>query len=270
MRRLGSTPFAFPEFTGATRRLVLVNLAAYFLLLLVQFAFRSGAAELARHLVFTPSDFLTGWIWQPLTYSFIHFGILGTLFELLSIWFLAAILEAGHGASWVNGLYAASVLGTALAALAIYVVSGTLGATVAEVPLYGCMGGIFGLLVALGVLYGDMEFLMFFVVGIKAKYMAIIYALIAVAMLFGAEKMYAFAQLGGALAGLLYIRLLPKRGVSFFLSEGMYGMRNRYYHWKRRRAARKFEVYMRKQGRTVHFDGQGHLIDEEDDKKRWN
>jgi hypothetical protein len=59
--------------------------------------------------------------------------------------------------------------------------------------------------------------------------------------------------------------------VSFFLSEGMYGMRNRYYRWKRRRAARKFEVYMRKQGRTVRFDGQGNLIDEEqDDKKRWN
>jgi hypothetical protein len=55
------------------------------------------------------------------------------------------------------------------------------------------------------------------------------------------------------------------------LSEGWYGLRNRYYRWKRRRAARKFEVYMRSQGRTVKFDGQGRLIDEDpDDKKRWN
>jgi hypothetical protein len=38
-----------------------------------------------------------------------------------------------------------------------------------------------------------------------------------------------------------------------------------------RRAARKFEVYMRKQGRTVHFDGRGKQIDDDrDDKKRWN
>ncbi len=271
MRRLGSTPFAFPDFTGSTRRLVLVNLAAYFLLLLLQFALPSTANQAANVLAFRPSDFLGGWIWQPLTYSFIHFGILGTLFELLSLWFLGAILEAGHGAGWVDGLYAVSVLGTALAALAIYVVGGTLGMSVPEVALYGCMGGIFGELVAIGVLYGDMQFLMFFVVGIKAKYLAIIYALIAVAMLFGAQKMYAFAQLGGALAGLLYIRLLPKRGVSFFLSESLYGMRNRYYRWKRRRAARRFEVYMRKQGRTVRFDGQGRIIDEDqDDKKRWN
>ena len=40
---------------------------------------------------------------------------------------------------------------------------------------------------------------------------------------------------------------------------------------KRRRAARKFEVYMRRQGRTIHLDGYGRPIDDDpDDKKRWN
>ena len=82
-------------------------------------------------------------------------------------------------------------------------------------------------------------------------------------MLFGQERMYAFAQLGGALAGLAFVRMAPRRGISFLLSESLYGMRNRYYRWKRRRAARKFEVYMRKQGRTVKFDGQGRRIDED-------
>jgi hypothetical protein len=90
-------------------------------------------------------------------------------------------------------------------------------------------------------------------------------------MLFGQQRMYAFAQLGGALAGLLFIRFAPRRGVSFAFSEQWYGLRNRYFRWKRRRAARKFEVYMRSQGRTVRFDGQGRQIDEDaDDKKRWN
>ena len=77
--------------------------------------------------------------------------------------------------------------------------------------------------------------------------------------------------LGGALGGLLYIRVAPRRGFNFMLSESWYGFRNRYYRWKRRRAARKFEVYMRSQGRTVRFDGNGRQIDEDqDDKKRWN
>ncbi len=135
----------------------------------------------------------------------------------------------------------------------------------------GCFGGIFGLLAAIGSLYGDTEFLLFFAIGIKARYMVAIYALISIAMLFGQQRMYAFAQLGGALAGWFYVRMAPRRGISFTLSERWYGLRNSYYRWKRRRAARKFEVYMKSQGRTVRFDGSGRRIDDDpDDKKRWN
>ena len=233
----------------------------------------SNAARVAGSLVFDPKSFMQGQLWQPFTYSFVHIGIVGTLFELLSLWFLAGFLEAFHDSNWVTSLYAVSVLGTAAAALVLYLISGTLAPSLLTNvnPLYGCFGGIFGLLVAIGVLYGDTQFLLFFVIGIKARYMVIIYALIAIAMLFGQERMYAFAQLGGALAGWAFVRIAPRRGMSFMLSESWYGLRNRYYRWKRRRAARKFEVYMRSQGRTVKFDGQGRLIDEDpDDKKRWN
>jgi membrane associated rhomboid family serine protease len=271
MPRLGASPFSFPDFRGATRTLVLVNLAAFFGLLLLQLLASQSSGTVVNLFSFQPPLFLHGAIWQPITYSFIHLGIVGTLFELLSLWFLAGFLEQMHASSWVNGLYAASVLGTAAAAMAIYAVSGTLGFALLEIPLYGCFGGIFGMLVAIGVLYGDMEFLLFFTIGIKARYMAALYGLISIAMLFGQQRMYAFAQLGGALAGLLFIRLAPRRGVNFAFSEQWYGLRNRYYRWKRRRAARKFEVYMRSQGRTVRFDGQGRQIDEDpDDKKRWN
>ncbi len=272
MPRFGSIPLAFPEFKGATRRLVLINLATYFVLLVANAA-SSSMAGVAGSLVLDPSAFMHGALWQPLTYSFVHIGIVGTLFELMSLYFMAGFLEAYHDAAWVTSLYAFSVLGTAAAALVLYVVAGTLAPSLLlnVSPLYGCFGGIFGLLVAIGVLYGDTQFLMFFVIGIKARYMVIIYALVAVAMLFGQERMYAFAQLGGALAGLAFVRMAPRRGMSFMVSESWYGLRNRYYRWKRRRAARKFEVYMRSQGRTVKFDGQGNRIDEDaEDKKRWN
>ena len=270
MRRLGSSPFAFPSFSGATRQLILINLGTYFGLAVLGMVSSGNAAAVAGLFSFEPAAFLHGYMWQPLTYSFLHFGIMATLFELLSLWFLAGFLEGYHKANWVLGLYAVSVLGTAVAALMIYALSGPLRIALPPIPLYGCFGGIFGLLAAIGTLYADVEFLMFFVIGIKAKYLAVIYALIAVAMLFGQERMYAFAQLGGALAGVLFVRKAPRQGVSFMLSESLYGLRNRYYRWKRRRAARKFEVYMRSQGRTVKFDGQGRVIHEDDDKKRWN
>jgi len=274
MPRFGSSPLAFPDFRGATRRLILANLATYFALLLVGLAWSSGLISVINALCFDPSSFIHGAIWQPFTYSFIHLGILNTLLELLSLWFLAGFLEGFHDANWVTWLYAISVLGAALSALALHAITSAMGSSLLgpSVPLTGCLGGIFGMLVAIGVLYGDTQFLLFpLPIGIKARYLVIVYALVAFAMLFGQSRMLAFSQLGGGVAGLLFVRMAPRRGLGFAVSESWYGVRNRFYRWKRRRAARKFEVYMRSQGRTVHFDGQGRLIDDDsEDKKRWN
>jgi membrane associated rhomboid family serine protease len=272
MSRSTASTLSFLPFRGTTRRLILANLLAYFVLLLVGFMSPEGASRVALLLAFSPSAFVHGDLWQPFTYSLIHFGIWGTLLELLSLWFLSGFLESFHKPGWVLGLYVSAVFGTAIAALAIYAASGIFGPSPHEIALNGCFGGVFGLLVAIGYLYGDIEFTLFpLPIQIKAKYLAIIYGLVAIAMLFGQMWIYAFAQLGGALAGLIFIRFAPRHGVTFAFSERLYGLRNRFYRWKRRRAARKFEVYMRSQGRTVRFDGNGNQIDEDpDDKKRWN
>lgn len=266
--------FAFPEFSGATRKLILWNVAAYFVLLLAGTLRLPGSGLLVGLLGLTPPYVLHGMLWQPLTYSFVHLSLLATALELLSLWFIAGFLESFHPGNWVMGLYAASVIGAGLTAVAIYGVELMLGTGGDLSILTGCMGGIFGLITAIGILYGEMEFQLFFVLGIKAKYLAILYGLIALAETFGSQRIYAFAQLGGALAAFLYLKLAPRRGLFFNLSEVWYGLRNRYYRWKRRRAASRFEVYMRKQGRTVRFDSQGRLIDEEreplDDRSRWN
>ncbi|MGA9042389.1 MAG: DUF1751 domain-containing protein, partial [Terriglobales bacterium] len=61
--------------------------------------------------------------------------------------------------------------------------------------------------------------------------------------------------------------------------EQYFGLRNAFYRAKRRRAARKFEVYMGKQGRKVTFDKDGRYLDpdatknpgarRDDSDKRW-
>lgn len=271
MARIGATPLSFPGFRGATRLLVLANLIAFFLLAILEVMSRDVYGWILEHAIMSPALFLHGFIWQPLTYSFVQLGITGTLFALLSLWFLCGFLENFHARDWVLTLYAVSVVSTALAAVVIYF-GRVLGYSLPQVPLYGSFGGIFGMIVAIGILYGDMEFMLFpLPISIKARYMAIIYGLVALAMMFGSMRMYAFAQLGGALGGYLFIRTAPGRGIGFAVSERFYGMRNNYYRWKRRQAAKKFEVYMKSQGRTVKFDGNGRQIDEDhDDKKRWN
>ena len=55
------------------------------------------------------------------------------------------------------------------------------------------------------------------------------------------------AHMGGLLFGYIWLKFVPRRGLGYAASERAFGLRNSYYRWKRKRAARKFEVYMRKQ-----------------------
>jgi hypothetical protein len=45
------------------------------------------------------------------------------------------------------------------------------------------------------------------------------------------------------------------------VSELWFGLRNSYYRAKRRRAAKKFVVYMKKQGKDVSLDAEGRYVD---------
>jgi membrane associated rhomboid family serine protease len=259
----------FGDFRGFTRDLVLWNLGAYFLLVLLHLASMQGYGMVFGFLALTPALFLHGFIWQIVTYPFIHQGILNTAFELLSLWFLGSFLEANHGTRWLVEMFAVSVVGAGISGILL---AEALGATM--IPLIGCWGGIFGLLIAFGVLYAEMEFMMFpLPMMIKAKYLVAVYMLITIAFLFSGEKVIAFSQLGGALFGYLYIKFAPRRGFSAAGRAQYFDWRNQYYRWKRKRAAKKFQVYMKKQNRDVHFDDDGKYIDPDkngNDRSKWN
>jgi hypothetical protein len=132
---------------------------------------------------------------------------------------------------------------------------------------------IFGLLIAIYVLLGEQEFRLMFVLRIKAKYMVAIYILIDTArLLLHAAPFDALLHLSGAMCGFLFLRYVPRRGLSYGVTERYFAMRNEYYRAKRRKAAKKFEVYMRDQNRDVHFDKNGRYVDPDDkdpQDKRW-
>ncbi len=264
--RFGSTMLSFPPFGGVTKKLVLANLAVYALWLFSQFSM--PLRLVFGYLALTPALVVHGEIWQLVTYGFVHTGILEVLFNMLSLWFIASYLEAEKGPKWLTEIYFLSIIGggliaTALSFTGIFHLSPLQSVTSAQ-------AGIFGLLSAFAVLFGEQQFLMFFLIQIKAKYLVIIYILIAVASLIsGSSPLTYVTFLAGALLGFLYCKAAPRRGFAGAASEQYFGARNNYYRWKRRNAARKFEVYMGKQGREVKFDKDGKYIDP-DDKSRWN
>ena len=139
-----------------------------------------------------------------------------------------------------------------------------------EVPTVGASGGIYGLLIAFGMLYGDREIFLFpFPFMIKAKYLVGIIIFVVIVTTFQPSQggVANFAHLGGLLFGFLYIKFLPKKGLFFGASERYFSLRNSYYRWRRRRAARKFEVYMREHDRNVTFDEYGNYVPPDEKKK---
>jgi membrane associated rhomboid family serine protease len=243
---------SFPPFTRAVRQLLIANGVVFFLVAITS-ALTSFDAHgwVNLHFGLVPALVVfRGWIWQLVTYAFVHDGLLHILFNMLALWMFGAQLETDWGYNLFMQFYFFCVVGAAITT-GIVSFTGVLGAS-PLIPTVGASGGIYGLLLAFGMLYGESEVMLFplpFL--IKAKYFVM--GIIALA-LYGAlssahgggQSIAYVAHLGGALFGYLWLKFVPRRGLSYASTERMYGLRNSYYRWKRKRAARKFEVYMRK------------------------
>jgi len=266
MPRSAPMTMTFPPFEGTVRRLILANVAVFFAFAVLGLLTPGLARALVEHLLLQPSALAGGEIWQLATYSFLNLGILGILFSMLTLWFCGPMLEGAYGSRWLAELYFSSAIGGALIASAISFTR-ILGLSPDSIAL-GAFGGIFGVLVAIAMRFGETEFLLWFLVRVQARYMVAIYILIDLAVLLKDKNAFgALVHLSGALCGYLYVQYAPRRGLAFLVSEQYFGLRNAYYRSKRRRAARKFEVYMGKQGRKVHFDKEGRYLDPEEGRK---
>jgi membrane associated rhomboid family serine protease len=191
------------------------------------------------------------------------------LLNMLTFWMIGSQEEQDWGSRRFLEFYFFCVVGAALTTIAV--AYSPLPGVIPAMPTVGASGGIYGLLIAFGMLYGDREFILFpLPITMKAKYMVAIMIFVVVIATFQPSQggIANFAHLGGLLFGFLYIKFMPKRGVVFGASERYFSWRNSYYRWKRRRAARKFEVYMRKHDRQVNFDEHGNYVPPDDlDKK---
>ena len=258
----GGMTLTLPPFTGAVKMLILINTGVFFGMMLLGLLAPSGEQLLEHWTKLIPSLVIRGAIWQIVTYAFLHSGIMHILGNMLQLWFFGSTMESGWGKKQFYEFYFFTVVGAALLTIAVSY-TGLFGVTPTTATL-GASGGVFGVLVAFAMIYGDQQVFLFpFPISIRAKYLVIILILLNLAGALGAmrsshgEAIAYAAHLGGALFGWIYIKFLPRQGLGFATSERYFGLRNSYYKWKRRRAARKFEVYMRKHDRKEFFDEYG-------------
>jgi len=273
MYRGRTLTLSFPPFTKAVKWLVLINAGVFLFTTLLQAFAPSAGSVFSLVVSLVPGLVVRGWLWQLISYSFLHVGLFHILFNMLWLWMFGAQLEMDWGKNKFVEFYFFCVVGAALTTIAVSF-TGVGGITPATSTV-GASGGVLGILMAFGLIYGDQEIMLFPIpFSIRAKYFVagiafieLISAINAAAPGRGQGIAY-IAHLGGLLFGFLYVKFVPRRGLMFNATERYFGVRNSYYRWKRRRAARKFEVYMRQHDRKVTFDEHGNYIPPEELNKK--
>ena len=187
--------------------------------------------------------------------------------SLLGIYFLGAAVEDRVGYAGFYNLFFSTLI---LSGIAGYALSFT--HNIAQGTAYGS-GAAANAILMVFYLYNRNAPIMLFPIPIQipAKWIVIGIAAIEAAylLLYHFHIIYCIALLGLG-AGYLWYLVFAGRRVSLGISERFYGFKNSYYRWKRRRAARKFEVYMRKHDRTVTFDEHGNYVPPDDSKDKKN
>ncbi len=139
------------------------------------------------------------WPWQLITYSFLH-GDLGHLFfNMFALWMFGVQIENVWGSNRFAVYYFVCVVGAALIQLGVMWGQ--------PIPTLGASGGVFGILLAFGMMFPNQPIYLYFLFPIKAKWLVIGYGVLELwAAVTGTQAGVAnFAHLGGMLFGLLLI-----------------------------------------------------------------
>lgn len=185
-----------PPLPPVTQALLLINVAVFCIDLFL-------GAWFTRLMALWPVETGLFMPWQLGTYSFLHGGIGHLFFNMLGLWMFGSELERLWGPKRYLQFYFASVLVAGLTQLAFAAVIGSGNPTV------GASGGLFGLLLAFGMLFPNRTIMPLFPpIPMKAKvYVALFGGLEMILGVFGSSTGIAhFAHLGGMLGGYLMLR----------------------------------------------------------------
>jgi membrane associated rhomboid family serine protease len=143
-----------------------------------------------------------GWVWQLVTYMFLHGSFTHILFNMLALWMFGSQIEGDWGTPEFVRYYFFTGIGAGIITALVFPNE--------FFPTVGASGAIFGLLLAYGVSYPDRPIFLYFLFPIPAKFFVIIFGVIELlagftALTRGGSRIAHFAHLGGIVFGLLYL-----------------------------------------------------------------
>ena len=267
MPRNTSFEMMLPPFRGAVRQIIIASAAIYVvILLLMSFAPAAGSTVLALGIL-DPAHIRQGWLWQFVTYAFMYVDPLEFVLSLLGVYFLGAAVQERVGRAAFYGLFFSSIALSGIAGFAL-----SLTGVIARGPAWGSAAAANAILMVFYLFNRDAPLMLFpLPIQIPVKWIVLgIAGLETAYLLLNHFALFYCVSLLGLGAGYCGMPRSSRREFRLRVSERFYEARNEYYRWRRRRAARKFEVYMRKHDRDVHFDEHGNYIPPDDDADKGN
>src|SRR5947209_2613394 len=121
----------------------------------------------------------TLWIWQPVTYMFLHGGILHILFNMLALWMFGTELERLWGTRYFLKFYFVTGIGAGVLTILVSLLGFSFTNVIYLVPTIGASGAIYGLLLAYALYFPDRPIYMYFLFPVPAKIFVLIMGAIA-------------------------------------------------------------------------------------------
>jgi len=141
-------------------------------------------------------------LWQLVTYSFLHGGVMHLLLNMYALWLFGSRMEKAWGSKAFTFYYFVCVLGAGLVQLMV------VSRASVVYPSIGASGGVFGLLLAFGLTFPNERLMLIFPpIVLQAKWFVLIYGAIELwAGVTGTQAGVAhFAHLGGMFFGFLLL-----------------------------------------------------------------
>jgi membrane associated rhomboid family serine protease len=159
--------------------------------------------------ILTIGDHNNFYIWQLLTYQFMHANLSHIFFNMLMLWMFGMEIENIMGSKKFLIFYLACGFGAGLIQLFLSpLFEGGMG------PTIGASGAVFGVMIAFAMYFPDRYVFLYFLIPVKAKYL-IAFLVVIEFMSVGNQSIVAhLAHLGGAITAFFFILYDRRKRIS--------------------------------------------------------
>jgi membrane associated rhomboid family serine protease len=186
-----------PELTPTVRFLLILNSAVFLIQFLAHTILKMNMIESLFAL--NPDAVISGFVWQLITYSFLHGDIMHLLMNMLTLWMFGSEVEAHYG----NKAFVKFYLFCAFMGGIVTMIAHMLGYP--QGIVLGASGATFGLLAAYAFLWPNREIIFMLIFPLKAKFFVMILMLMIVFSQGG--HIAHMAHLGGIVGAFTLIKL---------------------------------------------------------------